>query len=88
MLESTIEHQIAQKVKSLGGVFLKWVSPNFTGVPDRILLLNGKVFFIELKTPNGRLSARQKRVHCLLEAQGFKPIIIRSMREFEEEFLK
>lgn len=91
MLESILEKKLSQRVKSLGGMFLKWVSPNFTGVPDRILLLNGKLFFVELKTPKGRLSKRQQRVHEMFKAQGFEPCVIHSEEEFNillEEFLK
>ena len=37
------------------------VSPGCTGVMDRIVLLpGGRVIFVELKQPGGRLSERQK----------------------------
>jgi len=84
VLELVLEKQIRQKVIELGGMFVKFVSPNFAGVPDRILLLNGKIFFVELKTPKGKLSKRQQRVHQMFKGQGFEPLVVHS----EEEFIK
>ena len=84
MLESRMEKRIRQKVIELGGMFVKFVSPNFAGVPDRILLLNGKIFFVELKTPKGRLSKRQQRVHQMFKDQGFEPWIIHSEEDFKK----
>lgn len=61
MRESQIEARLSREVKHAGGLCLKWVSPGCTGVMDRIILLpGGRVIFVELKQPGGRLSERQK----------------------------
>lgn len=61
MLEKNIEKFLNDNVKKLGGLTYKFVSPGNSGVPDRIIILpNGKLIFIELKTKKGRLSALQK----------------------------
>ncbi|OUN08363.1 hypothetical protein B5G43_03010 [Flavonifractor sp. An92] len=61
MLEKDIEARLKRGVEQAGGLCLKWVSPGCTGVMDRIVLLpGGKVIFVELKKPGGRLSPRQK----------------------------
>ena len=61
MRESPIEARLSREVKHAGGLCLKWVSPGCTGVMDRIVLLpGGRVIFVELKQPGGRLSERQK----------------------------
>ena len=61
MVESQLEARLVQGVKRAGGLCLKFVSPGCTGVMDRIVLLpGGRVVFVELKQPRGRLSARQK----------------------------
>ena len=39
MRESEIEKRLKNAVKMRGGLALKFVSPNFNGVPDRLLLL-------------------------------------------------
>lgn len=61
MLEKNIEKFLNDNIKKLGGLTYKFVSPGNSGVPDRIIILpNGKLIFIELKTKSGRLSALQK----------------------------
>ena len=59
MLEKTTEAWLKKQIEKLGGYFLKWTSPGTDGVPDRILLLNGHVMFVEMKQADGRLSPRQ-----------------------------
>lgn len=77
MYESAIERKIINKVKTAGGVCLKWVSPGFSGVPDRIAILpGGKIIFIEVKRPKARDAKRQPRVHKLLRDLG--AVVIRA----------
>lgn len=77
MLESEVEKKLVQGVKKMGGLCLKWVSPGFAGVPDRIVILpGGTVFFVELKQDRGRLSPRQKVVHKKLKELGISVITI------------
>ena len=60
-MEKQIEAHLVKKVKALGGVAYKFVSPAHRGVADRIVCLpGGVVWFIELKAPDGRLSPLQK----------------------------
>lgn len=61
MLEKDIEKVLVNEVRHMGGRAYKFVSPGNDGVPDRIVVLPGKVIFIELKTETGRLSEIQKR---------------------------
>ena len=87
MLEKDLENKLRAKVKSLGGMCLKWVSPGFTGVPDRICLLpGGRVVFAELKRPGVKdgLSPRQKRVIAQLRSLGLTVIVIRSEEDCEK----
>ena len=61
MLEKQIEAYLVKRVKALGGVAYKFVSPAHRGVADRIVCLpGGVVWFIELKTADGRLSPLQQ----------------------------
>ena len=74
MLESYLENKFRKKVKALGhGVLcLKFVSPGFTGVPDRIILLPGaRVVFVELKQRGEKERKRQSYVQGLLRKLGF-----------------
>lgn len=74
MLESYIEKKLRMKVRSLrcGALCLKFVSPGFAGVPDRMILLPGaKVIFVELKKPGEKERRRQSYVQTLLRNLGF-----------------
>ena len=60
MLEREIEKKLVDGVRKLGGRAYKFVSPGNDGVPDRSVVLPGRVpKFIELKTETGRLSSLQ-----------------------------
>lgn len=75
MLEREIEKRFKSRIKGLkrGVLCLKLVSPGFTGVPDRVILLPGaKVIFVELKQPGKGERKRQRYVQGLLRKLGFE----------------
>lgn len=75
MLESEIESTLRKRVHALknGAKCLKFVSPGFMGVPDRIILLPGAhVIFVELKKPGKKERKRQLYVQGLLRKLGFE----------------
>lgn len=52
MREAVFERKLKKRIEEKGGLCLKWVSPGYTGVPDRIVLLpGGRIFFVEVKRP-------------------------------------
>lgn len=53
--ENHFERYLRQQVHALDGRCLKFTS-GVNGVPDRIVLLNDRTVFVELKTNNGRFS--------------------------------
>jgi Holliday junction resolvase-like predicted endonuclease len=60
-MEKHIEAYLVKRVKELGGIAYKFVSPARRGVADRLVVLpGGVVWFIEVKTEKGRLSPLQK----------------------------
>ena len=77
MLESEIENRLHTGIKKLGTKklrprCLKFVSPGFTGVPDRLILLpGGRVIFVELKQPGKKERPRQRLVQEWLCKLGF-----------------
>lgn len=87
MREAVLERKLKKRIEEKGGLCLKWVSPGYTGVPDRIVLLpGGRICFVEGKRPgtkDGR-SPRQKRVADLLAGLGFTVIRMSSMEDIEE----
>ena len=72
MLEKEIERRLIKPIRAPGGLCLKFESPGYTGVPDRLILLPGAaVVFVETKQPGNKERARQLYVHEVLRALGF-----------------
>ena len=70
MRESRVENYLVEQVKRMGGICLKWVSTQ-RGVPDRVVMIRGKVFFVETKQPfSGQLSAAQAHMHAKMRKAG------------------
>lgn len=56
---------------------MKFVSPGFDGVPDRIILMPGGIItFAELKAPGKKLRPLQERRKRQLESLGFSVFCI------------
>lgn len=82
MLEKTIEKKLREAVKKAGGIALKFVSPSYAGMPDRLLLFpDGKVAFVELKAPKKKPRALQEARHKLLHSLGFRVYVIDSVEQ-------
>ena len=61
MKEKIVENHFIWAVERIGGKTYKFTSPGRKGVADRIACFpDGSTWFVELKAPNGRLSALQE----------------------------
>jgi len=50
MREKLLEQKLVTAVKNMDGIAIKFVSPGFDGMPDRVVLLpKGKIAFVEVK---------------------------------------
>jgi VRR-NUC domain. len=79
MNEKLIEKKLREMVKRRGGLALKWASPFYTGMPDRLVLLpGGMTYFVELKTTSKNPSAVQIQAMKKLTALGFQAFVIDS----------
>ena len=77
MRERDIERKLIQAVRQIGGLALKFVSPGFNGVPDRLMLFpNGRAAFCEVKAPGEK--PRPLQVHRMeqLRGLGFRVYVI------------
>lgn len=59
MRESTIEAKIVKYCRENGILTYKFSSPSHRGVPDRVMMRDGKVMFLEVKAPGKTPSALQ-----------------------------
>lgn len=85
MREKEIEQHLVERVRAAGGMALKWVSPANAGVPDRICILpGGRIVFVELKSPEGRLRPLQERVIQLMRRLGADVRVINSKEGVDE----
>ena len=83
MLEETVESRLVNGVEAKGGECLKFVSPGRKGVPDRIVLLNGHVIFVETKAPDGKLKSWQARCHDMLRANGQRIEVLWALQQVD-----
>lgn len=61
MNEKLIEKKLKRRVEELQGIALKFSSPYHAGFPDRIVILpNGKIAFVEIKTTGKKPTATQQ----------------------------
>ncbi len=82
MREREIERKLVQAVRRSGGLALKFVSPGFNGVPDRLLLLmGGKMAFAEVKAPGQK--PRRLQVHRIAQLRelGFRVYVVDDLKQ-------
>ena len=86
--ESKIERKLCEGVRGLGGRAYKLVSPGCAGLPDRLICFPyGRVVFVELKSPKGRLSKLQ--THRINELEKLmQDVWVLSTPEQVEAFLQ
>lgn len=83
--EKYIEKRLKDLVKAKGGLCLKWVSPGFNGVPDRIVMMpNGQIYFVELKSTGQKPGKLQEWVHNQIRELGFKVFVIDSIEQLNQ----
>lgn len=79
MRESSIEKYLVNQAKAAGGWAVKLISPNASGMPDRLVLFSeGRIVFAEVKRSGGKPRALQAAVHKKLKALGFSVEVIDS----------
>lgn len=84
ILEAKLEKRLVDKVTNLGGLAWKFTSQGTIGVPDRIILFCGKIFFVEMKAPNKDLRKLQQWRKRQIEKQGFTVLRIRTEMEVDD----
>ena len=82
--EKNIEAALVREVSKMGGLCLKYASSTTTGYPDRLVLLpEGKVFWVELKSTGKKPGKKQELRHQELRALGQTVFVVDSMHKME-----
>lgn len=77
MIEKNVESVFIDAVKEKGGLALKFVSPGFNGMPDRIVMFPGGIIaFVEVKAPTKKPRPLQLSRHRLLRRLGFRVYVL------------
>jgi hypothetical protein len=78
MIEQRLEQTLRKLVERQGGRAIKFTG--WSGAPDRIVLFpGGRVVFVEMKAPGGKVRPLQKKRHQQLKALGFEVWVIDSL---------
>ena len=77
--EKAIEKYLVKKVKTIGGVCLKYSNPNMDGYPDRLVVLpGGRASWVELKSKNKKPTKLQMLRHKQLADMGHNVNVVDS----------
>jgi hypothetical protein len=84
MRESVIEKHLVKRVKELGGEVrkVKWLDRN--GAPDRLVYVNDRRIWVELKAPGKKPEPHQLREHNRMRKRGDLVVVIDSIEGVEE----
>lgn len=82
MREKLTEQKLVREVKAAGGIAVKFVSPGYDGMPDRLVLFpGGKMAFVEVKAIGCKPRPLQVRRHVLLRELGFLVYVLDDERQ-------
>lgn len=83
--EKDIERKLVRLTKANGGMCIKLLCDQLTGLPDRMCLFpNGSISFAELKTTGKKPSKIQKCVHARIRSLGFMVEVIDTLGGVEQ----
>lgn len=79
--EKLVERKLVEAVKANGGMCIKLLCDQLTGLPDRMCLFpNHKIVFVELKTTGRKPKRIQLFIHDKLRALGFRVEVIDTVK--------
>ena len=82
--ERDVESYLVQRLDEMGIPCLKFNPDNKIGMPDRLVLLpDGKVIWVELKTKGGHLEEIQKLQHKRLQEIGHRVEVIWNKKDVD-----
>ena len=84
-MEKAVENHLKVKIRKAGGLCLKLTG--YKGIPDRIVLINGRCCFVELKDEGKKLRPEQKVWQDKLQKMGFVAVMLDS-KEAVDDFVE
>ena len=81
--ENKVETHLKKEVTRIGGISRKWVSPQHAYVPDQIVVYKGIVWFVEVKTQDGKVSSGQEREIARLREHGANALSVKGKTEVD-----
>lgn len=82
--ERIVEDYLRKQCKKHDLLIYKFVSPGIAGVPDDIVISDGKVIFIECKSAVGRTSPQQDRRIAEMRQHGAIVYVAKSREQIDE----
>ena len=82
-LETQIEQKLKNEIEKLDGLYYKFISPEHNGVPDRVVICRGQVFFVELKRPGEKPRRLQDAIHYKMRKRGAHVLVISNEKEID-----
>lgn len=79
--ESAIEKDVCDYAKLRGWLVVKLMLCNVNGWPDRLLIRNGRVIFIEFKQLGKDPKPQQAKRHGEIRAQGIEVFVVDDREE-------
>ena len=77
MREKIIEQKLVRAAKRAGGLAVKFTSPGFDGMPDRLVILpKGWISFVEVKAPGLKPRPLQVKRHEMLRRFGCRVFVL------------
>jgi hypothetical protein len=84
MYENAIENYLVTGVEAKGGICPKLVDVGRKGFPDRTVLLDGEMIFVETKTKGGKIASWQRRYHSDLRMLGYRVEVLWTVLQVDE----
>lgn len=82
MRESALERYLVLECRKRGWLCAKQTS--LVGIPDRLVVAQGRVFFVEVKAESGKLSDVQKAMHKALTGLGAEVHCVYTKQQIDE----
>ncbi len=85
MREKEVEKYLIRQVRKSGGLCLKFISPGWSGAPDRVCLWpKGRLKFVEVKRPGEKMRPLQERRAEELRELGFQVEVVDTLDKAQE----